>query len=152
MSEDFLDEFKQKLRPEDRPASKDFKKRWNDWIELLKEKRTLDENDLIDWRLSWGLTGRRFREEYLDPSLQRGIVKSVGRNPPKYQACSPPGPAIMRRETELRYDVESIEWKRMPKEEPSETPFTDYANEEKLKEVNTVRQKMGLEPLKEIKR
>jgi hypothetical protein len=82
-----IDRFKQQSRPEDRPASRDFKSRWNDWIEKLKEMQTLEENDLFDWRMSWGLTSRKFREEYLDPAIQRGIIETFGR-PTKYRVLN----------------------------------------------------------------
>lgn len=82
-----IDRFKQQIRPEDRPASRGFKERWNDWIELLKERQVLNQDECIDWRLSWGLTSRRFREEYLDPSIQRGIAEPFGR-PTKYRVCN----------------------------------------------------------------
>jgi hypothetical protein len=102
----FLDKFKQDPRPEDRPASRDFKARWNDWIETIREKRTLDQNDLFDYRMSWGLTGRKLREEYLDPSVQRGILEPFGR-PTKYRICNLSGKeeGIQRNRTEKKPDL-----------------------------------------------
>jgi hypothetical protein len=82
-----LDKFKQKPSPQDRSATTGFKDRWNDWIETLKEKQTLEQNDLIDWRLGWGLGSRTFRQEYLDPAIQRGIIEPFGR-PAKYRVCN----------------------------------------------------------------
>jgi len=78
--------FKQTPRDEDRPASVGFKVRWNDFIEAFAEKQVLDGNDMIDWRLGWGLTGRTFREEYLGPAMRRGIIEPFGR-PAKYRVC-----------------------------------------------------------------
>lgn len=80
--------FKVAPNPEDRAASKAFKARWNDFIERLAEKEVLDESDLVDWRLEWGLVSRTFRENYLEPAIQRGIIEPFGR-PTKYRICNP---------------------------------------------------------------
>lgn len=139
-----LSQFKQQPRHGDRDATKSFKIRWNDWLEFWMQKQVHDENELFDWRMSWGLVPRTFKEVYLDPSIQRGMIEPFGR-PAKYRVVNSAGP---EKRMEERFNVETMQTEMMEQEEPPEEfKLSEYA---RLKEINEVRKKMGLNPIEEL--
>lgn len=113
----------------DRPATKAFVDRRKNLHTFFKEnKRGPYDKDFADWCDEMGLSNRTARENYWNRAEVRGVIRIVYEKRRKFWEYCNTGLAV---------------------KEDSETPFTDYVR--RLEEVNQVRQKMGLKPLKRLR-
>lgn len=136
------------MSAEDRWATKAFVERKKNLHAFFKEnKRGLYNKDFGDWCDEMGLSDRTGRENYWRRAEVRGIIRVIYEKGQKFwELCNS---ASAESETERRFNVDTMQYETMPKEEPPES-FTEYVK--RLKEVNEVRQKMGLKPVKELKK